>query len=149
MSVNAFFHGRDNVVSAGRFFVDLTARLEDGELNADEDVMRLARSLGIAIPSELADASIVSLGNAKVAEPGTEPALNALRRESSSTTRPCPIHVRQGRAKLRRNSKSAFGHVLPSGVPQFAGKSVWRSTSAFRASAAASQQRYLCSSSVL
>lgn len=110
MSVNAFFHGLDNVVSAGRFFVDLTARLEDGELNADEDVMRLARSLGIAIPSELA---------------------NALRRESSSTTRPCPIHVRQGRAKLRRNSKSAFGHVLPSGVPQLAGKSVWRSTSAF------------------
>jgi hypothetical protein len=66
-----FFHGLDNVVSAGKFFVDLTARLADGELNADEDVMRRARSLGIAIPSELADASIVSLGNGKVAEPGT------------------------------------------------------------------------------
>jgi hypothetical protein len=73
MPLNPFFDGLDNVLSAGKFFVDLTQRLGDGELHAGEDVTRLARTLGMAIPSELAGASILSLGKGKVAERGTEP----------------------------------------------------------------------------
>lgn len=69
MSVNAIFiDGLDQVEKAGRFFVDLTQRLEDGELEADEDITRLAKILGVAVPAELAGASIVSLGKREADE---------------------------------------------------------------------------------
>lgn len=79
MPLIAFFDGLDNITSAGRFFVDLTARLGDGELEAGENATRLARTLGVTIPSELAGASIVSLGNGKVAELGTGPSAERAR----------------------------------------------------------------------
>lgn len=73
MSMNALFNGLDSVEKTGRFFVDLTQRLGDGELNADEDITRLSRALGVPIPSELVGASIVSSGSGKVCESATEP----------------------------------------------------------------------------
>jgi hypothetical protein len=73
MSVNAIFiDGLDQVEKAGRFFVDLTQRLADGELEADEDMTRLAKILGIPIPAELAGASIVSLGKREADENAKE-----------------------------------------------------------------------------
>lgn len=72
MSMNVFFDGLDNAGKVGKFFVDITERLGDGEIKAGEDVTRLSRILGIPIPSELADTSIIFSGNGEVTEPAKE-----------------------------------------------------------------------------
>jgi hypothetical protein len=73
MSLNALFDSLDNIEKAAKFFVDLTERLGDGELDAGEEVMRLSRSLGVPYPPELAGASIVSLGSGEITKLATEP----------------------------------------------------------------------------
>lgn len=78
MSLNAFFNGVDSVERSGRFFVEMTRRLGDGEIDPGDDVTRLSRTLGIALPSELAGASIVSMASDEVARLATQPGTEIL-----------------------------------------------------------------------
>ena len=69
MSLNPFFDGLENTTNAGSFFVALTERLgSDGSHVAGDDLVQLARVLGIPVPPELAGASIVSSEGSKLSE---------------------------------------------------------------------------------
>ena len=58
MALNAHFDALDNVVTTGRFFVDLTRRLGPGTVVAGEDAIRLAHAFGLHVPHSLAGATI-------------------------------------------------------------------------------------------
>ena len=56
MALNAHFDALDNVLTKGRFFVDLTRRLGPGTVVAGGT--RLAHALGLHVPLSLAGANI-------------------------------------------------------------------------------------------
>lgn len=111
MALNPLLGGLDNVERAGRYFVDLTRRLENGELDAGEDATRLSRALGLTVPSELANASIVSLKEeaSEVAEASVAAPRTRIVIEYPPAPDPCPGQIARTFKKCFRVCQTVAG----------------------------------------
>lgn len=55
MSTNTWFDSIESTRNIGKFFVDLTERLGNGQIKRDEDITKLADIFGLSVPCELSN----------------------------------------------------------------------------------------------